>query len=115
MKTLIPIIFLTLAFLIIYAPIYWQRRKLSRIADEDLRLLNPAEWRKQQRSNVFIRFVNRLFWGLFILSGLIFNFQEIIVIGIKEVTVFVLLLGIGILVWAIYRFRHDLEKLRILE
>jgi hypothetical protein len=106
------LIFLFVALLVIYSPIYLQRSKISRIADEDLKQIDIGEWKKQQKSNIFVRFTTRVIWGLFLLSGYYFKAQEIISMGLHPATVFVTLCGVGLIIWAFVRFRTELTNLK---
>jgi aromatic ring-opening dioxygenase catalytic subunit (LigB family) len=61
--------------IIVFSPIYLQRRKLWQMADEDLKRIDYNEWKKQMRSNAYTKLGSRVIWGLFILSGFFFNFR----------------------------------------
>lgn len=103
------IVLITLA--VVFSPIYLQRRKLWRMANEDLKRIDENEWRKQIKSNTYIRFFSRIIWGLFLLSGFIINPQKIIALGFNWLTVFVSMVGIAFIIWGILAFRSDLKKL----
>ena len=111
---LITILFLV-SFFVICSPIYWQRRRISRMADEDLKKLDYAEWKRQAKSNVYIKMFSRIIWGLFILSSLFFNFQKIAALGFNWVSVFVLVLGISFIVWGILGFRREMKQVEALK
>ena len=80
------------------------------MADEDLKRIDYDEWKKQMRSNAYIKLGSRVIWGLFILSGFIFNFREVIALGFDWTTVFVLVLGVSFIVWGILGFRREIRK-----
>jgi hypothetical protein len=106
-NTLISI-FLIVSIVLVFSPIF--RRKLWRMADDDLKRIDYDEWKKQMRSNAYIKLVSRIIWGLFILSGFILNFQEVVALGFDWMTVFVLVLGISFIVWGILGFRREIRK-----
>jgi len=110
MPNILISIFLIVSLVIIFSPIYLQRRKLWRMADEDLRRIDYDEWKKQMRSNAYIKLGSRVMWGLFILSGFIFNFQEVIALGFDWTTIFVSVLGVSFVVWGILGFRREIKK-----
>jgi hypothetical protein len=80
------------------------------MADEDLKLINYDKWKKQMRSNAYVKLGSRVIWGLFILSGLILNFQEAIALGFNWTTVFVCVLGVSFILWGILGFRWEIKK-----
>ncbi|MEP6925367.1 MAG: hypothetical protein ABI954_12945, partial [Pyrinomonadaceae bacterium] len=84
-----------ISIIIIFSPIYLQRRKVWRMADEDLKRIDYDEWKKQMKSNAYIKLGSRTIWGLFLLSGFIINFQKVIAFGFNWLTVFVFILGIS--------------------
>ncbi len=70
------LIFAVIIIAIIFSPIYLQRRKLWRMADEDIKRIDYDEWKKQMRSNAYIKLGSRVICGLVLLSGFILNFQK---------------------------------------
>ena len=113
-QALIAILFVV-SFFVIYAPIYWQTRRISRMADEDLKKLDYDEWKKQAKSNVYIKMFSRIIWGLVILSGFIFNFQKVVELGFNWLSAFVLILGIAFIVWGIFGFRREIKQVESLK
>src|SRR5215204_3464128 len=105
-------IFVIISIFVIFSPIYLQRRKLWRMADEDLKRIDYDEWKRQIKSNVYIKLFSRLIWGLFLLSGFIINFRKLVELGLNWVTVFVLVLGLAFIVWGIFGFRFEIKKVR---
>ena len=105
-------IFVIISIFVIFSPIYLQRRKLWRMADEDLKRIDYDEWKRQMKSNVSIKLFSRLIWGLFLLSGFIINFRKVVELGLNWVTVFVLVLGLAFIVWGIFGFRFEIKKVR---
>ena len=105
------LIFVVVSIAVIFSPIYLQRRKLWRMADEDLKRIDYDEWKKQMRSNAYIKLGSRLIWGLFLLSGFIINFQKVVALGFNWLTIFVFILGVSFIVWGILGFRHETKKL----
>lgn len=85
------------------------------MADEDLKRIDYDEWKKQMRSNAHIKLGSRVIWGLFILSGFIFNFREIIAQGFIWATTFVFALGILFIVWGILGFRREIKRVRAIK
>ena len=85
------------------------------MADEDLKKLDYEEWKKQAKSNVYIKMFSRIIWGLVILSGFIFNFQKNIAVGFNWVSVFVLVLGSSFIIWGIFGFRREIKKIQNLK
>ena len=113
-KELIAVFFIG-SFFVICSPIYWQRRRISRMADEDLKKLDYEEWKRQAKSNVYIKMFSRIIWGLVILSGFIFNFQKVAALGFNWLSVFVLVLGLSFIVWGILGFRRELKQVQNLK
>ncbi len=107
---LIAVIFVISIF-VIYSPIFWQKRRIARMADEDLKKLDYEEWKKQAKSNVYIKMFSRIIWGLVILSGFIFNFQKVVELGFNWLSAFVLVLGISFNVWGIFGFRREIKQM----
>ena len=103
-------IFVSISICIIFSPIYLQRRKLWRMADEDLKRIDYEDWKKQMRSNAYIKFGSRVIWGLFILSGFFLRFKEVVAQGFNWLTISVLVLGISFIVWGILGFRLEMKK-----
>ncbi len=85
------------------------------MADEDLKKLDYEEWKRQAKSNVFIKMFSRIIWGLVILSSFIFNFQKIVALGFNWLSVFVLVLGISFIVWGILGFRREIKQAETLK
>ena len=85
------------------------------MADEDLKKLDYEEWKKQIKSNVYIKMFSRIIWGLFILSGFIFNFQKVVALGFNWLSVFVLVLGTSFIVWGILGFRREMKQAEALK
>lgn len=69
------------------------------MADEDLKRIDYAEWKKQMKSNAYIKLVSRLIWGLVLLSGFIINFRKIIEVGFSSLSVIILILSLAFIVW----------------
>lgn len=109
-KMLMGIVFIVTIF-VIYSPIFWQTRRIARMADEDLKYLDHEEWKRHAKSNVYIKMFSRIIWGLMILSGVIFNFQKVVDRGFDWLSAFVLVLGIAFIVWGIYGFRREMKQL----
>jgi hypothetical protein len=100
---------------VIYLPIYLQRRKNWRMADEDLKKIGEDEWKKQLRSNAYIRLVGRVLWGLFLVSGFIFNLRKTVAPGFDRLTVSVLVVGLAFIVWGIVGFRLQIKNLNAIK
>lgn len=113
-KPLIALVFIISVF-VIYSPIYWQSRRISRMADEDLKKLNYEEWKRQAIANVYIKMFSRIIWGLVILAGFIFNFQKVVALGFDWLSAFVLVLGIAFNVWGIFGFRREIKQVENLK
>ena len=111
---LIAIIFI-ISFFVIGSPIYFQNRRISRMADEDLKKLDYEEWKKQAKSNVYIKMFSRIIWGLVILSGFIFNFQKVIALGFNWLSVFVFVVGLSFIIWGILGFRREIKEVQNLK
>lgn len=105
------LIFAVVSIAVIFSPIYLQRRKLWRMADEDLKRIDYDEWKKQMRSNAHIKLGSRVIWGLFVLSGFILRFREVVALGFSWTTVFAFVFGISFIVWGILGFRRETKKL----
>jgi hypothetical protein len=108
-------VFFIVSFFVICSPIYWQRRRISRMADEDLKKLDYEEWKKQIKSNVYSKMFGRIIWGLVILSGFIFNFQKVAALGFNWLSILVLILGISFIVWGIWGFRREITQVQNLK
>lgn len=108
-QTLVYIFFIITIF-VTFAPVYLQRRKIQRMADEDLKRADYEEWEKQLKSNAYIKSGSRLIWGLFLLFGLVYNFQKVFALGFNWIITFVFILGIVFTVWGISGFRAEIEK-----
>lgn len=103
-------IFLIIAVFVIYLPIYLQRQKNWRIADEDLKKIDYEGWKRQLKSNVYINLISRLIWGLVLLSLVAFNLRQVIEYGFSWFTIFVIVLAVSSSAWGILGFRRDLRK-----
>ncbi len=110
-KELYAVLFIV-SFFVICSPIYWQRRRISRMADEDLKKLDYEEWKRQAKSNVYIKMFSRIIWGLVILSGFIFNFQKVVALGFNWLSFLILVLGISLIVWGILSFRREIIQVQ---
>jgi len=106
----ILMIIVAVSLIVVFSPIYLLRRKMWGMVDDDLKQIDCDEWKKQIKSNAFIKLGSRVIWGLFLLSGFIINFQKIIALGFNLLTVFVFVLGISFIVWGILGFRWELKK-----
>lgn len=104
-------ILFVISIFIIVSPVYLQRRKLWRMADEDLKQVDYEEWKKQIKSNAYIRAGSRVIWGLFLLSAFIINFQEITEAEFDWESLTVFVSGIGFIVWSILGFRLEMKKI----
>lgn len=113
-KELVGILFIV-SFFIICSPIYWQRQRVFRMAEEDLKKLDYEEWKKQKKSNVYIKMASRIIWGLVVLSGFIFNFQKVIALGFNWLSVLALVLGISFIVGGILVFRREIKQVENLK
>ena len=113
-KDLIAVL-VVVSFFVICSPIYWQRRRILKMAEEDLKKLDYDEWKKQAKSNVYIKIFSRIIWGLVILSGSIFNFQKVVDLGFNWLSAFVLVLGIAFIVWGIFGFRREIKQVESLK
>jgi hypothetical protein len=80
------------------------------MADDDLKKLNYDEWKRQAKFNLYIKMLSRILWGLFVLSGFIFNFQKVVELGFNWTSFFVAALGISFIVWGILGFRRDVKR-----
>ena len=100
-----------ISLFVITSPIYMQRRKLWRMADEDLKRIDRSEWKKQLRSNAYIQLFSRVGWGIFLLSGFIVNFREAVAPGFNWLTIFLFVLGVSFIVGGILGFRLELRNL----
>jgi hypothetical protein len=110
-NTLIAI-FVIVSIFVVFSPIYLQRRKLWRMADEDLKRIDYDEWKRQMKSNAYIKLGSRLIWGLFLISGFFINFWKIVETGFNPLRVFILILGLAFIVWGILGFRLEIKKIR---
>lgn len=109
-------IFFIISIFVIASPIYFQRRRISRMADEDLKKLNYEAWKRQAKSNVYIKMFSRIIWGvLIVLSGFIFNFQTVASFGFSWWSFVVLVLGISFIVWGILGFRREIKQVEALK
>jgi hypothetical protein len=113
-KSLIAIMFVVSLF-VISSPLYWQRRRIARMADEDLKKLDHAEWKKQAKFNIYVKMSSRIIWGLVILSGFIFNFQKMAALGVNWASGFVLALGLSFIVWGFLSFRRESRQFEKLQ
>ena len=103
-------VFFIVSIIVIFSPVYLQRRKLWRMADEDLKRIDYNERKKQMLSNAYIKLISRVIWGLFVLSGFFFNFREVVAVGFNWTTIFVLVLGISFIAWGVLGFRREIQK-----
>ena len=111
MSNQLILIFAVVSLALIFSPIYLQRRKLWRMADEDLKRIDYDEWKKQMRSNAYIKLGSRIIWGLFFLSGFVLNFQKVIALGFNWLTIFVFVFGISFIVWGVVSFCRETKTL----
>ncbi len=114
MTNLTITIFLIISVLVIYSPIYFQRKKNWRIADEDLKKIDKDEWKKQMKSNAYVNLFSRILWGVILLSLFAFNLQ-IAISQFEWITVFIVLLGALSIIWGIFGFRREINKLKEIE
>jgi hypothetical protein len=110
MPSQLILIFVVISICIIFSPIYLQRRKLWRMADDDLKRIDYDEWKKQKRSNAYAKLISRVIWGLFILSGFVLKYKEVLALGFSWTTILVFILGISFIVWGILGFRWEVNK-----
>lgn len=109
------IVFFIISFFIMISPIFFQNRRISRMVEEDLKKLNYDEWKKQTKRNIYIKLFSRIIWGLFILSGFIFNFSEIYALGFRWISLIILALGLAFIVWGILGFRREIKQVQNLK
>jgi hypothetical protein len=93
---------------------YCYQRKTNKFVDEML-LRIPGEYNKQIKSNAFRHLIGRGIWGLFFLSGFILNFRAVIAQGFSWLSVFVISLGIGFVIWGIFGYKSEMKKIKNLE
>ena len=109
------ILFSIVTLFVIFSPIYFQNRKISRMVEEDLKQLNYEEWKKHIRTNVYIKLFSRIIWGLVIVSGFIFNFSKIYAQGFRWINLIVLLIGLAFIVWGVFGFRREIKQVQNLK
>ncbi len=85
------------------------------MADEDLKRIDYEEWKKQMRSNTYVKLGSRVIWGLFILSGFFLRFKEIVAQGFNWLAVFVFVFGLSFIGWGIFSFRQEIKKVGEIE
>ena len=94
-----------IGFLAFFSQIYFWRRKLDRMADEDLKRTDPAEWKRRVKFSRYTKMISRSFWGAFFIVWAVRYFvamqSETRIVFITALT----LIGIFFLGWAIYGFR----------
>jgi hypothetical protein len=103
-------IVVVLSLISVFSPIYLIRRKTWQMADEDLKKIDYEEWKKQIKSNAYIKLASREIWGLVLLSGYVINFQKAVAIGYGLLAIFVVILGVSFIVWGILGFRSEMKK-----
>jgi predicted neutral ceramidase superfamily lipid hydrolase len=81
------------------------------MADNDLKRIDYDEWKKQIKSNAYVKLFSRVIWGLFLLSGFILNFQKVVALEFNLFTVLVLILSVSFIAWGISGFRREIKKL----
>lgn len=111
-NALISILIVTLLILIT-SPLYFQQRKLSRMADEDLERLDRDEWIRHVRWTSFSKLVTRLLLGVVLLYFVLIE-PGGLEIG-NPFHLFLTSLAIGMIGFGIYAFRRDRLKLRVLD
>ncbi len=80
------------------------------MANEDLKKLDHEEWKRQRKSNIYIKMFSRIIWGLVIFSGFIFRFRQIAELGLNWLSVFVLIVGLSFITWGIIGFRRESKQ-----
>lgn len=109
------ILLFIISFFVIGSPIYFQNRRIARMADEDLKKINYSEWKTRFKTNIYIKMSSRIIWGLVLLSGFIFNFPKIYALGFRWITLVILVLGLAFIIWGILGFRKEIKQIQDLK
>ena len=105
------LIFMIVTLGVLFSPIYFQNRKLRRFADEDLKQIDPAEWKHQLKWNAYSYFVGRVIWGLTLLGLFLKSLIYMTASQIDFVQVLALLFGLGCLGFGFWGLKRDKRKL----
>lgn len=92
---------------------FYQHRA-ARLSDEILSG-NVDEYNRQIKANALILLVRRCIWGLFFLSGLIWNYERVLQQGFSWLTFSVLCLGIMCFAFGFWGYFNELKRIKSLE
>lgn len=95
---------------IVFLPIYLMRRKMRKMTDDDLKKIDLEDWKKQIKSNAYVKLISRNLWGLFLTGAVIYNCWKVGG-GINLVTVLTFVIGIIFIIWGFLGYRNEMKKL----
>lgn len=103
-----------IGLVMLFSPIYFLRRKTARMADADLKKIDPDDWKKQKKFGSYTRFISRLVWGGILLVIALLNIRTYDGLA-GRLMIFYLVLGILLVFGGIIGFRRELSELRALK
>ena len=107
----LPLISMLSIVSIFFLPIYLMRRKMRKMTDDDLKKIDLEDWKKQIKSNAYIKLISRNLWGLFLVGAVIYNGWKVGAGGINLVTVLTFVIGIIFIIWGFLGYQNEMKKL----
>lgn len=98
--------------LLIYSPIYFQRRRIENYVDEDLKKLDYEAWKQRGQSKIYVKTATRILWGLFIISAAFFNYQRSAAGKFDGAGIIFPVLGIALIGWGVLGFRRETKRFK---
>jgi hypothetical protein len=106
---------LVLGVIAFFSQAYFWRRKMQRMADNEIKRVDPEEWKRHVKFNRYVKLVSRSLWGsLFILWAV----RHVIIMqseGFLAFTFITTSIGTIFLTWAILGFRADTKAVNALD
>jgi hypothetical protein len=93
-----------IGFLVFFSQIYFWRRKLDQMADDDVKRTDPEEWKRHMKFTRYTKLISRLFWGGFFVVWAVRYFAAMQSEGSVVFITSATLIGVSFIVWAIYGF-----------
>ena len=94
-----------------FLPIYTMRRKMRRMSEDDLRNIDLEDWKRQIKSNAYVRLITHNLWGAFSISWLIYNYQTIVTKGIDWSMSLIFAIGIIYIISGFVGYQTELKRI----
>jgi steroid 5-alpha reductase family enzyme len=95
---------------IVFLPIYLMRRKMRKMTDDDLKKIDLEDWKKQIKSNAYIKLISRNLWGLFLIVAAIYDCWKAAA-GLNLLPVLTFVIGIIFMIWGFLGYQNEMKKL----